>query len=146
MLTGLEIGFDAESATLARAVLNVQEERYEDTGHITMVSEDHIDQAPHLLYASVFANGRPWGVVTEDGTFHPELRTQSTKASFAWHALMPSDYTMLARNAVIDTADPVKGFPAGIYEASGEINEIYTLNTNAIILQALHYQQFGPLW
>ncbi|MEM1303102.1 MAG: DUF3131 domain-containing protein, partial [Pseudomonadota bacterium] len=146
MLIGLEFGFDAESATLAQSVLAAQEQRHQDTGHITMVSEDHIDQAPYFLYASVFANGQAWGVVTEHGDFHPELRTQSTKASFAWHALWPTDYTQLARDAVINTAHPDKGFPAGLYEATGEVNEIYTLNTNAIILQALHYQRFGPLW
>jgi len=146
MLIGLELGFDAEGAALAQAVLAAQQARHEETGHITMVSEDHIDQAPYFLYSSVFANGRAWAVVTEDGEFHPDLRTQSTKASFAWHALMPSDYTAMARDAVIRTAHSEKGYPAGIYEASGALNEIYTLNTNAIILQALHYQKFGPLW
>ncbi|WP_147125280.1 DUF3131 domain-containing protein [Shimia ponticola] len=146
VLIGLEFGFDAESATLARSILSAQERRHQETGLVTMVSEDHIDQAPHFLYASVFANGRPWGVVTEDGTFHDDLRTQSTKASFAWHALMPSDYTAMARERVMATADPDKGFPAGLYETDGTINEIYTLNTNAIVLQALHYQKFGPLW
>lgn len=146
ILMGLEMGFDSESATLAALVLQAQEARYAQTDLITMVSEDHVDEAPHFLYASVFANGRDWGVVTEEGSFHPELRTQSTKASFAWHALLPSDYTQLARDAVMELADDRLGFAAGIYETTGEPNLSYTLNTNAIVLEALHYQVFGPLW
>ncbi|MEL6609229.1 MAG: DUF3131 domain-containing protein [Pseudomonadota bacterium] len=146
MLLALELGFDAESATLAQAVLQAQERRFEETGHITMVSEDHLDEAPHFAYAGVIANGRPWGVVTEAGTFHDDMRTQSVKASFAWDAIAGSAYTRQAREAVIDLADPERGFPAGIYESDGRVNEIYTLNTNAIILEALHFQVFGPLW
>ncbi|MEM6276544.1 MAG: DUF3131 domain-containing protein [Pseudomonadota bacterium] len=145
LLLALELGLDAESAVLAHRVYAAQEERFERTGILTMVSEDHLDAAPHFAYSSVISNGRPWAVVAEDGSFHDDMRTLSTKASFGWDAVFGTSYTDRAREAVIEIGSSA-GYPAGIYEASGEVNDVLTLNTNAIILQALHYEEFGPLW
>eukprot|EP00581_Thalassiosira_minuscula_P023576 CAMPEP_0184427622 /NCGR_PEP_ID=MMETSP0738-20130409/185902_1 /TAXON_ID=385413 /ORGANISM="Thalassiosira miniscula, Strain CCMP1093" /LENGTH=68 /DNA_ID=CAMNT_0026791253 /DNA_START=49 /DNA_END=251 /DNA_ORIENTATION=+ len=58
-----------------------------------MVSEDHIDQAPHFLYSAVYGNGVDWAVLAEDGSLHPELRTVSLKAAFGWNALYGNGYT-----------------------------------------------------
>lgn len=145
LLLALELGLDAENAVLAHRVYAAQEERFERTGLVTMVSEDHLDAAPHFAYSSVVSNGRPWAVVAEDGSFYDEMRTQSTKASFGWDAVFGTEYTALALERVIDLGS-AEGFPAGIYEATGDVNEALTLNTNAIILQALHFKEFGPLW
>ena len=145
LLLALELGLDAESHALAHRVYAAQESRYTETGQITAVSEDHLDQAPFFAYSSVTTNGRDWGVVTEVGTFHDELRTISTKAAFGWAAVFGTEYAELARELVIELADD-QGFPAGVYEADGKVNEALTLNTNGVILEALHYQVFGPLW
>lgn len=146
ILQALELGLDTENRLMAERVYLAQEARYQETGTLTAVSEDHIDQAPHFLYSSVFSNGEPWGVVTEDGDFHPELRTLSVKASFAWDALYDAEYTDALRARIEGIGDPEKGWPAGIYEADGSLNDIYTLNTNAIVLEAVHYMAHGPLW
>ncbi|MEM6374484.1 MAG: DUF3131 domain-containing protein, partial [Pseudomonadota bacterium] len=116
------------------------------TGQLTAVSEDHINQAPYFVYAGVWGDGEPWSVLTEEGTNHPELRTVSTKASFAWHALYNTRYTARLMEAVMPLSDPQKGFAAGQYEADGAVNDVYTLNTNSIVLEAIHYMAFGPLW
>ena len=146
MLQALELGLDTENRLMAERVYLAQEARFRDTGILTAVSEDHIDQAPHFLYSSVFTNGEPWGVVTEAGSFHPNLRTLSVKASFAWDALYDTAYTNALRARIEGIGDPQKGWPAGVYEADGSLNEIYTLNTNAIVLEAIHYMAHGPLW
>ncbi len=39
-----------------------------------------------------------------------------------------------------------RGWYAGLFEADGSPNEILTLNTNAVVLEALHYKVFGPLY
>ncbi|MEM9349211.1 MAG: DUF3131 domain-containing protein [Pseudomonadota bacterium] len=145
LLLALELGFDAESHMLAHRLYEAQEARFEETGHLTAVSEDHLNRAPHFAYSSVTANGRPWAVVTEAGTFHDDLRTLSTKAAFGWDALYGTAYTAELKEAVLPLGTR-EGFPAGIYEADGSINDVYTLNTNAVILEALHYQVYGPLW
>jgi hypothetical protein len=38
------------------------------------------------------------------------------------------------------------GFWAGIYEVDGAANAVLSLNTNAVVLEALAYQTAGPLW
>jgi len=52
ILQAIELGFDSENRMLAERVYLAQEARYEETGVLTMVSEDHINQAPHFLYSS----------------------------------------------------------------------------------------------
>ncbi|MEM1236790.1 MAG: DUF3131 domain-containing protein [Pseudomonadota bacterium] len=145
LLLAIELGLDAENLALAHRIYAAQEARYEETGQVTAVSEDHLDRAPYFAYSSVTTNGRPWGVITEEGHFHDELRTVSTKATFGWSAVFGTDYAALARDEVIGLAGE-EGFPAGIYEVDGAVNEALTLNTNGVILEALHFQVFGPLW
>ncbi|MHA7875640.1 DUF3131 domain-containing protein [Roseivivax sp.] len=146
LLQALELGLDSETRLLAEAVYRAQEARYHATGHLTAVSEDHLDRTPHFLYATVFSNGRAWAVVDERGDFHPALRSQSVKASFGWDALYDTDYTVRLRDKIHTLGDLERGWPAGIYEADGSVNAAYTLNTNAVVLEAVHYMAFGPLW
>lgn len=143
-LQGLEMGFNGETALLADRVYSAQESRFERTGQMTMVSEGNIDQDPHFLYASVFSNQEPWAVVTEVGTTHPDLRTLSLKAAFAWDALYATPYTDLVRKSLTDLATS-GGWAAGRYEADGRVNGIVTANTNAVVLEALHFKHLGPL-
>ncbi|WP_116084652.1 DUF3131 domain-containing protein [Tropicimonas sp. IMCC34011] len=144
ILQGLEMGFNAEAGRLAATIYRAQERRHARTGQLTAVSEDHINQKPSFLYSSVFSNGADWAVVTEDGEFFPELRTVSLKAAFGWDAIYDTDYTALLRAELADLAGD-GGWAAGRYEADGRPNDILTLNTNAIVLEALHYKAFGPL-
>lgn len=146
MLLAIELGLDSETRLLADKVFRAQQQRFSETGVLTMVSEDHINQSPHFLYNSVFSNGTPWAVVTENGTFHPELRTLSVKAAIAWDAIYGNDYTQLLRNQIEGIGDISRGWPAGIYEADGTVNDIYTLNTNGVVLEAIHHTVYGPLW
>ncbi|WP_161635619.1 DUF3131 domain-containing protein [Actibacterium mucosum] len=145
ILQGIELGLNSESAALAAQVYRAQVARYEDTGHWTMVSEDHIDQAPHFLYNSVYGNGREWAVLTEDGVHHPDLRTVSVKATFGWNALYGTEYTAKLLSELMPLGNVEKGWPAGRYEHDGRVNEVYTLNTNAVVLEALHFKAHGPL-
>lgn len=144
ILEGVELGFNHESQLLASRIYQAQEARYEATGIPTMVSEDHLSQAPHFLYSSVYSNGDPWAVITESGERHDDLRTVSTKAVFGWDALFATDYTAMLRQSVEDLAVHGEGWYAGRFEATGQPNDILTLNTNAVILEALHYRANGP--
>lgn len=143
-LQGLEMGFNAETALLADRVYSAQEARHAQTGQITMVSEGNIDQAPHFLYASVFSNGEPWAVVAENGSLHPDLRTISLKAAFAWDALFGTAYTARVR-ATLSGLATEKGWASGLYESDNRINSMVTANTNAVVLEALHFKLKGPL-
>ena len=145
ILEGIEFGLQSELANHAASVLEAQKRRYQSTGHLTAVSEDNINQPPHFLYNTVYANGEPWAVITEENEPHPELRTLSTKAAFGWRYLYPEDaYAQKLLEAVKDLQDPEGGgYFAGTYEATGETNEILTSNTNGLILEILYYKTRG---
>lgn len=144
-LHGLEMGLSGETRVLAGRIYQAQENRYRREGRLTMVSEDNIDQAPFFLYSSVFSNGTDWAVLNEDGKQFPDLRTVSLKAAYAWDALYSTEYTRTVRTSLSDL-ETSGGWAAGRYEATGEVNSALTLNTNAVVLEALHYRANGPLW
>lgn len=145
LLMGLELGWDEESHYLASQIYKAMEQRYNQSGVLTVLSEDHLDQAPHFLYGSVISNGQPWEVTDESGATFNELRTISLKASFAWDALLETQYSTYATSTLKRVAGRKNGWIAGLYEQDLNPNEILTLNTNAVVLEALHYKKFGPL-
>jgi len=130
---------------LSRRVFDVQKARYEHTGILTAVSEDNIDQAPYFVYNTVFADGKVWNATTESGEDASAFRSVSTKAVLGFHALYDNDYTARLVAHISSNYDPERGWYSGIYEASGEPNRAITSNTNGIILESLHYVQFGPM-
>lgn len=144
LLMGLEMGWDDESHFFASQIYKAMEKRYNELGILTVLSEDHIDQSPHFLYGSIVSNGTAWEVVDEHGTAFNEFRTVSLKASFAWDALFGTEYTDFATSTVESSGMREKGWIAGLYELDQRPNEILTLNTNAVVLEALYYRKFGP--
>ncbi|MEM6308499.1 MAG: DUF3131 domain-containing protein [Pseudomonadota bacterium] len=144
-LMAMEMGLEGEHLSLASQVYKVQERRYKNTGIRTMVSEDHVSVYPNFLYSSVYSNGEDWAVVSEQGDKYPSLRTLSIKSVFAWNAIFSTEYTKSLFQHISTFGNLERGWPAGIYEESQEINEVYTLNTNSIILQSLYYRKFGVM-
>ena len=142
ILEGIEFGLDENLEAAAEQLLNAQEQRYERTGELTAVSEDNIDQAPHFLYNTAYANGEPWAVITDKNKPYPELRTLSTKAAFGWRYLFPEDdYAQQVFETAKTLQEPTgKGFYAGQYEVSDQPNKILTGNTNGLILEILYYK------
>ena len=145
ILTAIEFGFDQESRELAERVYRAQEARFKNTGILTGVSEDNIDQAPYFLYNTVFANGQAWNTLTEAGDQFPDLRTVSTKAAFGWDAIYGTRYTEQLLDHVLAASTESTGFNSGIYEVTGKVNAVATANTNGIILETIQYRANGPL-
>ncbi|NET36123.1 MAG: DUF3131 domain-containing protein [Cyanothece sp. SIO1E1] len=145
ILEAIEFGLPGNLGQYAANLLEVQKKRYQDTGKLTAVSEDNIDQAPHFLYNTVYANGIPWAVITEDNEAYPNLRTLSTKAAFGWHYLYPDDaYTQQIFAQVKNLQDSDGGgYFAGIYESNQAVNQILTGNTNGLIIEILFYKARG---
>jgi len=67
----------------------------------------------------------------------------SSKATFAWHVLFPSDYTQKAFDAVQGAVMPGHGWGAGVYEGSLKPTGHASLNTAGIILEAVAYRKLG---
>lgn len=144
IMMGLETGW--YSPTLRRhaaAVLAAQQARHEQKGILTMVSEDHLRDAPYFFYYYSLYNGGRSFVVDgpEAGTFVENPRWVSTKAAFAWRSLVPTSYTHAAVNAVRAAAVPGKGWGAGVYEGSGLPTGETNLNTAGLVLEALAYRR-----
>ncbi len=145
VLFGLEFGFDADIKVMADNVLAVQQERWRRTGILTALSEDHLNKAPYFVYNTILGNGEPWASVSPSGTVLSDMRSLSTKAAIGLNALYNTDYTKMLAVRVMGTRSDKNGWRSGIYEVDGSLNTATTVNTNAIILEAMHYRKFGPL-
>jgi hypothetical protein len=144
VLSGLEFGWDPDTKRLAHNLLAIQQERYERTGQITMVSEDAVDQPPHYFYYyNVHQNGHLFAI-DAIGARPPLERPRwiSAKAAFGWHALLPGSYPRLVIEAVSRARTP-NGWASGIYESTGGLVRPENVNTAAVILEAALYVREG---
>ena len=144
LLAALEFVWDTRLRDLTWRIYQAQEQRHAETGILTAVTEDHLDRAPHFIFSSVVAEGEPWAVQTDTGEDADEFRILSTKAALGWHALYRTSYTEELAAAVWDLRTP-NGWQTGHYETLGEPNAVLAANTNAVVLEALHYLALGPL-
>jgi hypothetical protein len=144
ILDGLEHGLDALTLPHARAVLAAQQRRFAATGKLTAVSEDHLDRPPWFAYSAVLGGTDRWMAFWSNGRRAPQDLTFSTKAAIGWWALFGGDYPDRLYTAATELVDPGHGFWAGRYDATGAVNRVLSLNTNAVILEALAYRAGGP--
>ena len=148
VMLGLETGYyHPDLRKHAERVLQAQEARYTQQGILTMVTEDALPDPPHYFYYySVFHNGRTFVVEgPEDGTYVEQPRWVSSKAAFAYRALMPTTYTQRVFDAVQPAGVAGSGWGAGVYESNLQPTGEPSLNTNALILEAaLYFQRQKP--
>ena len=145
MLDGLEFGWDYFSKEFSYRIYKAQEERYKETGVLTAVTEDHLDQAPYFIYNTVFVNKQEWVAIDEKGKVYNDMKLLSTKASFSMDALYHTPYTTKLMGAVSKLKSD-RGWYAGLYEKSKKIDKAVTCNTNAIVLESLLYKKEGPIF
>jgi hypothetical protein len=146
IMMGLETGWWAPAlGDQARAVLAAQQARYDQQGIITIVTEDAMPDAPYYFYYySVYHSGKTFVVEGPGyGTVVSNPRWVSSKAAFAWRALVPTAYTLKAFNAVQVAAIPGDGWGAGVYEGTLKPTGYATLNTAGMILESALYKKLG---
>ncbi|KAB7613916.1 DUF3131 domain-containing protein [Amylibacter sp. SFDW26] len=143
LLEALEMGWRDDAFWVAQHVFDAQIFRYNQTGQITALSEDHIKGPPYFAYNAILVDHAPFKSVTARRVDVSDKRTISTKASFGWWATIRHPYAV----ELIKTVEHLQtdyGWYAGLFEADMSPNAILTLNTNAVVLEALHYKAFGP--
>ena len=145
LLEALEYGWRDESYQVASAVFAAHLFRYNQTGQLTALSEDHIKGPPYFAYNGVLVDHEPFKSVTASRKDVSDKRGISAKASFGWWALTRHPYTEKLLTEIAQLQTP-EGWMAGLFEHDMSKNEILTLNTNAMILESLHYKVFGPLY
>ena len=147
VLDAVENGLDAENTPLLANIYQVQKRRWEETGIVTAVSEDNIDQKPYFLYNTIFTAGLPWNTTTDKGVRYDNLKSVSTKAALALALLFPADpYSKQLVYAVNTAYDPERGWYSGIYENGMGYNKAITANTNGIIMSLLLYKKYGSFY
>lgn len=144
VLLGLEAGWTPAERALAVNVLRVQQARHDSTGVVTIASEDAMPTPPHFFYYyCVYCSGKPFVIEAWDpGMTMRGPRWVSTKATFAWHALLPSEYTALALRTVA-AARSRTGWSSGVMEGTTRATRSEDLNTAAVILEAAAYVRLG---
>ena len=145
VLLGIELGFTPEIEQLAVSVLAAQEARYHATGSITIASEDALPYPPYYFYYyCIYGNNRPFVIdAASPGDPLQIPRWVSTKATFGWHALMPSDYTRRALDYVSAARDENFGWASGVFEDSRVSTGSYDINTAAVLLEVAAFQLRG---
>ena len=145
ILAGMEVGWSDGMREMAWQTLAAQARRFEETGQVTIASEDAIALAPYYFYYyCVYCSGEEFAInVHSPGTQLDEPRWVSTKAAFAWHALLPSAYTWQGVQAVQPALDPANGWASGVFEGTGESTATFALNNSAVILEAAAYRRLG---
>jgi len=144
LLDALENGLDAVTLPVTRALLRAQERRYATTGRLTAVSEDALDRAPWFAYSAVLNGDERWTALAPGGTRAEGALTFSAKAAVAWGVLFSGDYPERLLAAARELVVPGEGIWAGRYDATWEPNRVLSLNTNAVVLEALAYRVRGP--
>jgi len=144
-LDAMESGVRGKDRELLRNIFEVQKRRWQKTGQVTAVTEDHIDEAPWFVYNTIFVDGQPWKAITDWGQDAARNKSVSTKAAFSLAALFPEDdYSRVLMEKVGNAYDAERGWYSGVYERGG-YNKSVTANTNGIILEVMLYKLYGPL-
>ena len=143
ILDAIEYGLDAVTLSAARSLLLVQARRFTATGRLTAVSEDHLDRAPWFAYSSILDGDDLWSARAADGRPAPGAFGFSTKAAVAWGVLFEGAYPERLLEAAAALVEPGEGLVAGRYDESGAPNRVLSLNTNAVVLEALAYRVRG---
>jgi Protein of unknown function (DUF3131) len=146
MVIGMETGWWAPALKdQAWQILSAQQARFDQTGVITMATEDALPDPPYYFYYySIYHSGKSFVVEGPGmGTVVEKPRWVSAKAAFAWRALFPTDYTLKAFDAVQPAAIDGKGWGAGVYENSLQPTGEASLNTAGVILEAALYHRLA---
>ena len=139
---GLELGWTEAVKPQVLNLLAVQRQRYKRTGILTAVNEDSLDRPPYFLYGSVYADGKSWNTQSAHGKPADHLKQLSTKAAFAWEALLPNEpYTKLLRNSAQSLINKNQGFFTGQFEnQTPSVNTVLNVNTNAAVLESILFK------
>ena len=143
LLDALEYGWQAEMLEIAASIAVAEKARYMQTGRLTALADDPLDRAPGFACSGILAGCASFATRSRDGTSPAGPPCLSAKAAFAWWALLPTPYARKRLDAVEGLATK-RGWLAGIHEDSLQANRVLSLNTNAMILEALHYRALGP--
>jgi hypothetical protein len=159
VLMGMEFGWRAAGkvsqawpedldimAEQAQTIYEVQEARWQSKKIFTARGDHQLSRPPYLLYDSIYSNGFPWNTITENGQSQQHLALVSTRSAFGMWVLWKTHYTDELMKVIEALYDSDRGWYEGRYESTGAYEEIITLSTNSMVLEALFYKSSGRIY
>lgn len=140
-LSQMEISpINEEFRRLKDSIFWIHKQRWETDNILSAFSEDSISQRPWFLYNIIYDHTRDswWNCISHTKQKVEKCSSISTKTAFAWSAIYNDDYTNTLLNKVKALTHPKYGYYSGVYN-DDSINKSLTINTNAIILEAMLY-------
>lgn len=145
LLTGLEIGFDINSAEMSWRIMKVQESRYKSTGDLAYMGIDYEEYLPHFEDGALIH--RPTTAIDKS---HREVSNTSlelsTRSVFSWYALFRTPWNTMMRQRAITLFEPGRGWYDGIVTGNQQRSKVISATTNAAVLESLVYLSQGPLF
>ncbi len=142
---GLELGWDPVTARIAYQVFRVHQQRYASSGHVTVAGTGYLAEPTRRVHCAVLVDDSPWRCVSDDGEFLRGVSFFDAGAAVAWAALLDTDFADILRAAAVTAHDRQHGWRTGHFMDDARPVEMYSAQTNALVLEAVHFTQRGPL-
>ena len=113
---------------------------------MTARSENGVDRPPYAIIGTITAEGRLWPTISRSGQPRYDLAVLSTKAIFGMWSLWKTPYSrFLLAAAACCFYEEGRGWFEGRYEKNWRINKVISLETNAMVLEAILHDLKGQL-
>jgi hypothetical protein len=137
-------GTGSDEDKIVTQIYKVQEARYKKRRIYTAVSDGRIDRAPWFAVCGILTDGGEgqWECVSPFADGALDLFWMGADMCYSMDALFSSAYTQKLTGQVESLYVENKGFAVGRYD-NGAVNSALTLETNALILEAIWYKRIG---
>jgi len=140
----LHFGWHPDLAGIAAAILTAQRQLFEATGKLATPGVEPVAPDGTSIGTTFAVNDRRFCTMDMDGKPARCPAILSARCAYAEWVTLPSPFT---RKLVDGLAGAVRqnGWQSGVSATSGQAMAVQPLQTNAMILEALHYRAHGPL-
>ncbi|MDF3613601.1 DUF3131 domain-containing protein, partial [Enterobacter hormaechei] len=142
LLTGLELGFDAQSAEITWRIMQIQQRRHGLRVRKPPISTDYAEPAPD--YVNDLPDRQPLQNSALLDATPEQTAITSTRTAFAWYALFRNGWSEALRQQVQKLQVPGKGWQRGL-NLNSSVNETVDADTNAVVLESLAYIAHGQM-
>ncbi|WOZ75359.1 DUF3131 domain-containing protein [Kosakonia sacchari] len=142
LLTGLETGFDAQSAEIAWRIMQIQQRRHSLRVRKPPISTDYAEPAPD--YVNDLPTRQPDNQTSINDAPPEQRAITSTRSAFAWYALFRNAWSEALREQVLTLQVPGKGWQQG-FNLNNRVNNVINADTNAVVLESLSFIAHGQM-
>lgn len=142
LLTGLETGFDAQSAEIAWRIMQIQQRRHSLRVRKPPISTDYAEPAPD--YVNDLPTRQPDNQTSINDAPPEQRAITSTRSAFAWYALFRNAWSEALREQVLTLQVPGKGWQQG-FNLNNRVNNVIDADTNAVVLESLSFIAHGQM-